>query len=67
MFVSPQCRSCVFARRWRLSRAAEALARGNVSVKAVAYGFGFTDSSHFHRAFVAHYGMSPTAYRGQAH
>jgi AraC-like DNA-binding protein len=34
-----------------------------ISVKDIAFGWGFSDASHFARAFKARYGMSPAKYR----
>ena len=52
-----------FALRYRLAAASQVLRTTDLPVKAVAYRFGFTDGSHFHRAFAAHYGVSPGRYR----
>ena len=55
-----------FGLRWRLARAAHDLRATAEPIKAIAYRFGFTDASHFHHAFGAHYGMPPGRYRGIA-
>ncbi|MBN2584137.1 MAG: AraC family transcriptional regulator [Planctomycetes bacterium] len=55
-----------FALRYRLSGAARQLACTDAPLKAVADDWGFTDVSHLCRAFQAHYGQPPTAYRRQA-
>jgi AraC-like DNA-binding protein len=51
-----------FALRRRLALAAQFLKAGVSPVKAVALRFGFEDASHFHHAFVAHYGIPPGQY-----
>ena len=48
-----------FALRCRLAGAARLLRSTDVPIKAIAYQFGFRHVSHFHRAFVAHYGLTP--------
>ena len=35
----------------------------DTAIKTVARSLGFTDSSHFHHAFVAQYGVTPAQYR----
>ena len=55
-----------FALRWRLACAAHMLKSTDGLVKAIAYRFGFNGPSHFHRAFTARYGMSPSRYRATA-
>jgi len=52
-----------FALRDRLNRAAQVILNENTPLKAVAYRFGFTDSSHFNRLFRKHYGCLPLQYR----
>jgi len=52
-----------FAVRHRLSRAAEQLAKTDTPIKAVAWQWGFTDTSHLYRLFKQHYGCTPLAYR----
>jgi AraC-like DNA-binding protein len=42
------------------------VADGSSSIAAIATRWGFADSSHFSRAFKAHYGSSPTDYREAA-
>ena len=54
----------------RLREAAAALrapAYAEVPVTSIAYACGFSDLSHFHRAFRRRYGMPPGAWRRQAH
>jgi AraC-like DNA-binding protein len=47
-------------RRRRLERSRDELLRPNcVSITAMAFRWGFTDSAHFSRAFKAEYGLSP--------
>jgi len=51
-------------RRIRLERAACRLAADfNASVAEVAWGCGFSNAQNFARAFKAHFGYSPTAFR----
>lgn len=52
-----------FALRYRLSGAANQLACSDTAIKAIARNWGFTDDSHLHKAFVEHYGLTPTEYR----
>jgi len=52
-----------FALRHRLKLAADRLLSGNDPVKAVALGWGFTDTSHFIRVFQKHYKISPAEFR----
>jgi len=54
-----------FALRRRLGGAADQLVNTQAPIKAVAAAWGFTDPSHLHRLFVAHYGCSPRAFRRQ--
>lgn len=51
-----------FALRYRLSQAAEQIARTGEPLKSAARAWGFTDHSHFHRVFVRLYGCSPRVY-----
>jgi AraC-like DNA-binding protein len=54
-------------RRRRLERCREDLARGREeSITAIAFRWGFRDSSHFSRAFKRQFGISPSAVRGAA-
>ncbi|MFC5995938.1 helix-turn-helix domain-containing protein [Pseudonocardia hispaniensis] len=48
----------------RLARARKELAESDRPIAAIAHRWGFSDSSHFSRSFKAHYGSSPTDYRG---
>ena len=48
-----------YALRRRLALAAAALKACPEPLKIVARRFGFEDASHFHHAFVAHYGVTP--------
>lgn len=52
-----------FALRSRIAQAARLLKSEDAAIKTVARSLGFTDSSHFHHAFVAQYGVTPTEYR----
>jgi AraC-like DNA-binding protein len=52
-----------FALRSRIAQAARLLKYDDRAIKTVARGLGFTDSSHFHHAFVAQYGLTPAQYR----
>src|SRR5205807_2035858 len=45
-----------FALRYRLSSAAVQLLQSDDPMKTIAADWGFTDASHFNRAFFAHYG-----------
>ncbi|MEU6697840.1 helix-turn-helix domain-containing protein [Pseudonocardia sp. NPDC046786] len=47
----------------RLARARDDLATGDEPISTIAHRWGFFDSSHFHRAFTARYGLSPGGYR----
>ncbi len=48
-----------FSMRTRLAASVARLLQGNTSVDDLATEFGFTDASHFRRAFVAEYGLTP--------
>ena len=52
-----------FALRRRLEQAAAELRQTVDPVKAIAQRWGFTDASHLHRLFQAHYGSTPANYR----
>lgn len=47
----------------RLARAREEVTDTDRSIAAIAHRWGFADTSHFSRAFKAHYGAAPTDYR----
>lgn len=47
----------------RLAAARRDLTEGIESISAIAHRWRFSDSSHFSRAFKAHYGLSPQEYR----
>lgn len=54
----------------RLERCRQALAdptQAHRKISEIAYGWGFSDMSHFGRKFRAAYGSSPREYRRQAH
>jgi AraC-like DNA-binding protein len=52
-----------FGLRYRLHGAALELRQTTHPAKAIAREWGFTDTSHLYRCFVAHYGCSPAQYR----
>ena len=55
-----------FALRYRLSKAAAQLLRGDDVLKTIAAAWGFTDDSHLIRCFWRYYGCSPLRYRQRA-
>jgi transcriptional regulator GlxA family with amidase domain len=55
-----------YLRDLRLRRARAELQRTFLSVKQVMFQVGFSDPSHFSRAFKQQYGVSPRALRGRA-
>ena len=61
--ISPQ----QYLNEYRLKKAVEMMERQQYSLGAIALSVGFYDVSHFSRAFVAHYGIQPGAYREQLH
>lgn len=52
-----------FCLRQRLFGAAQELAKTRKPIKSLAWEWGFTDASHFHRVFVEHYNCTPREYR----
>lgn len=50
-------------RRYRLDAAAEALLADTHPVLDIAYGLGFASESGFHRQFLDHFALTPSAYR----
>jgi AraC-like DNA-binding protein len=54
-----------FERRARLAHAARLLLGSDKSVESIGEQTGFTDGSHFHRAFLKHYECTPTEFRVQ--
>lgn len=52
-----------YSRRLRLDRACAAMARGDKSLADLALEAGFSDQSHFSRAFKAYTGLTPGQYR----
>jgi AraC family transcriptional regulator len=52
-----------YIRRLRMQWAAEQLAFTNAPISVIALEAGFTDQSHFTRAFVRFSGLTPAAYR----
>jgi transcriptional regulator GlxA family with amidase domain len=55
-----------FLKSVRLARAAQLLARTDLPVKTIAVRVGYSSRSSFTRAFVAHHGVGPTAFRTAA-
>ncbi len=49
----------------RMEEAARRLENSDQDLASIAYGLGFTDQSHFTRAFKQHYDISPGKYRKQ--
>ncbi len=47
----------------RLAKARRDLTEGSEPISTIAYRWRFSDSSHFSKAFKAHYGASPSEYR----
>jgi AraC family transcriptional regulator of arabinose operon len=54
-----------YLRGLRLQRAHAELAETGLRVREVMARAGFTNASHFSRAFKGHYGLSPRALRGR--
>ncbi|MGH7550685.1 MAG: AraC family transcriptional regulator [Gemmatimonadota bacterium] len=52
-----------YVRRLRLEWSAERLLEGDLPIAAIALEAGFSDQSHFTRAFKRHFGMTPGEYR----
>lgn len=52
-----------YLRRVRLERAVQELSHKDKSLAEVALSAGFYDQSHFTRAFKAHFGLTPSAFR----
>ncbi len=52
-----------FCLRCRLGQAATSLQNRNDPIKVIAYEWGFSDASHFHRVFVKQYKITPRKYR----
>lgn len=52
-----------FERRARLAHASRLLLGTDESVESIGERAGFADGSHFHRAFLKHYGCTPTEFR----
>ncbi len=52
-----------FALRHRVHGAAHHLATTTSAVKTIAWGWGFTDSSHLHTQMQKHFGLTPGEYR----
>jgi AraC family transcriptional regulator len=53
----------VYIRRLRMQWAAERLVSSDAPISEIALEAGFTDQSHFTRAFATYAGMAPGAYR----
>ena len=47
----------------RLEKAAEFIAKSNISFKQIANSCGFFDQNYFSKTFAKHFGLSPTEYR----
>ena len=58
-----ECTIGEYVRRLRLERACRQLAETEKPLSEIALETGFTDQSHFHRAFKRELGISPSAYR----
>jgi AraC-like DNA-binding protein len=56
-----------FIRNQRLARARTDLARADEPITTIATRWGFSDPSHFTRAFRGRYGCSPSRYRTDGH
>jgi len=54
-----------FLRQARLQRGATLLTESRETVAEIAYGVGFNSVSYFSRAFLAEYGVSPSAFRAR--
>lgn len=54
-----------FERGARLAHAARLLRGTDRSVETIGEQTGLTDASHFRRAFLKHYGCTPTGFRLQ--
>jgi len=54
-----------FERRARLAHASRLLLGTDGTIEAIGEQAGFADGSHFHRAFLEHYGCTPTEFRVQ--
>ena len=50
----------------RCRRALEDPSQAHRTVSEIAYGWGFSDMTHFGRKFKAAYGLLPRDYRGSA-
>lgn len=57
-----------FLRRYRLEVASKLLldATGGRNITEIAYSVGFNDPKYFTRCFSKQYGVSPSAYNGEA-
>ena len=49
----------------RMERACELLARESLTMSHIAAELGFSERTHFSRAFTGYFGMSPSAYRSK--
>jgi transcriptional regulator GlxA family with amidase domain len=54
-----------FVQRLRLDEARRRLSAAECSVEGVARSVGFGDADSFRRAFVQHFGVAPSQYRGR--
>jgi AraC-like DNA-binding protein len=57
------CSPKAFVQAVRLSSAAKLLRGSSLPVKSIAATVGYASRSHFSRAFQAHYGLDPSAFR----
>lgn len=58
-----RCTIGEYSRKLRLDRACAALTGNDAPLAEIAYTAGFSDQSHFSRAFKAYTGMTPGQYR----
>lgn len=52
-----------FLTKYRLAKATQMMEHPNLSLSEIAFSTGFCSQSHFNRAFVTEYGISPGKYR----
>ncbi len=51
----------------RLKLIGQKLNNSDDTISQIGYEFGYVDESHFYKSFKRFYGMSPSAYRKDAH